>query len=218
MEAVALHLKGVALRWYSTTILRERDPAAVRWHEFESLFLARFDQQVEDPFNRWLDYTLDNNTTVAAYFQEKIQRGNDAGISEKNQIAGLTRGMPTRYRSMLGVAGTIATTTEWLARAQNLEYTFKDDNKTSFKRDGLKAVSSGSQFPPSTGSKPEAGKVTTNKAPSVPCQICARNGKPNQMHWHRECPNKGIQRVQTGEAEAEDPDQGNAQGSLDSSD
>ena len=220
MEAVAMHLKGDALRWYSTTILNDKDPATVPWREFEDSFLARFDQQPEDRFSRWIDYTLDSNTTVANYFQEKIQRGNDAGLSEKNQIAGLSRGMPTRYRSLLGVAGVIKTTSEWLARAQHLEYTFKDEPKSSgFKKEGFKSNSGITSLrAPTAGSKPEAGKTPISKTPSVPCQICARSGKPNQMHWHRECPNRGIPRVQTGEAEPEDQDQGNAQGSLDSSD
>lgn len=217
VEALCMHLASTAQKWYSTTFLEEEEINDITWSRFKEAFLHRFDQVVEDPLTKWLDFVLDSNQDVASYFQEKTQLGNAARQDQRNQVTGLTRGMPMRYKSIL-VTAAIKTPSEWLALAQKLEHTFKGDkNSTQFKKDLYKGPNSSSVPRPTTmDNKPEIGKTTQVKTPFAPCQICARIGKPNQMHWHRDCPSKTMPRVQTGEVES--IDQGNVEGSLASSD
>lgn len=139
------------------------------------------------------------------YFEEKIQLGNAARLDERNQISGLTRGMPQRYKAILLTAA-VRTTSEWLALAQKLEQSFKTERSSmppvrrfinnSYAGNGrgpgfvaANAITQGtawnrdSQSPAHVGSGP-----AIRRPPRDPCQICVRAGKGNLFHWHSDCP------------------------------
>lgn len=210
VEAVGMHLSGMALKWYSSTILEVHmgELSDIPWDSFKDRFLKRFDQKVDDPLVKWLDYKLENSLEIANYFQEKIHLGNMARQDEGNQISGLTLGLPARYKTALATAGRISSTSEWLSIAQKLEAAFKINNFVAKK-----------EFKPFRPSTTEGRAVTafpaktSSKAPFDACRICAKKGKPNQMHWHRECPHKNEIRVNM--ADNDEEIQGNDECSLD---
>ena len=214
IEAIGMHLSGKALRWYSSTILEIRDLDTVRWEEFKRLFMDAYNRKTDSPLDRWLDYTLEQAGDVETYFTEKTHLGNLASQNMANQISGLTRGMTDRFKFALATSQHITTTNEWFNTAKRLESINnarkQHDNKKPFNQQ--KRENSGN----SNSKKPEDPRQASN-SPRFPCQICAKQGKPNQMHWQNSCPNKPVGRVNVTE-DTQDEDQahqGNEDSSLD---
>lgn len=217
VEAIGMHLSGLALKWYSSTILEVHpgELCDMSWDTFKDKFVHRFEQRVEDPLVKWLDYKLDHNMEVANYFQEKIHLGNLARQDEGNQISGLTLGMPVRYKTAFATAGIIKDIHEWLAIAQKLEGAYKLDKAPTaqtFKRDAKPFVPR--EAARDYASKP-AGSQGFSRPPMLPCSICTRKGRPDQHHWHNECPLKTVARVNAADGTERDSEPGNAEGSLD---
>lgn len=209
IEAIGMHLSGVALKWYSSTILEVRELYSLDWHEFKEAFLERFDHKTDSPLDKWLDYTLEKSNDVATYFNEKVHLGNLARQNLENQISGLTRGMPSRYRMAFATSGRVSTINAWLAMAQKLESAYSKTDRAPVGKpfNQVRRDNTGNN-----SVKPEASRTT---APKVQCQICAKQGKPGQMHWHSQCPNKLVGRVNVAEDVDQEDHQGNEESSLD---
>lgn len=207
MNAIGMHLTGDAARWYSSTIVDVHGLGTVSWEHFKDAFEARYCHKTHSPLIKWIEFKLSGSSDVHSYYTEKTHLGSQAKMSTENQIDGLTYGLPARYQAAMATVGTITTTTQWLMVVQKLEAVFKKDNVvTTVRKD----------------TRPRQENWNTgNRPPPEACKICAKIGKANQMHWHKDCPNRVVRRVTAAEAAEEElalqgtDRQGNVEGSLD---
>ena len=141
-----------------------------------------------------MDRTLKTEETIQAYFLEKRRLMDLAGQTEENQIALLTRGLPSKLMKAQVAASRPRTTADWLEIALAVENTLKssDDTAKPDRKPRLARVNhvddqgnSGTRGQFGLGSS-QPNRSVSNQNPNTPCPVY-RLGQW-EFHWKKNCP------------------------------
>lgn len=131
--------------------------------------------------------------SVQIYFDDKMKYMRQCQLTDADMVSMLTEGVHFALKPHLRAARPDTPLT-WLAIAQELEldaerakFRMKFKTKSSLSADLIRHVDPHVEL-----------KSNTKRLPPTPCAICKRFGKPKEMHWHSECPNKGKKAPNSG--------------------
>ena len=142
-----------------------------------------------------MDRTLKTGETIQAYFLEKRRLLDLAGQTQENQIALLTRGLPSKLKKAQVAASRPRTTADWLEIALAVENTLKstdDTAKTDRKSRPVRVNhvndhgTNGARGQSGSGQS-QSNRFDSNQSPSTLCPICRLLGQ-REFHWKRNCP------------------------------
>jgi len=189
------YLKGEALAWYADEITK--DPK-ISWDECSVQMLSRFGEPLVRPLVAAQRRIFSRQDTVQKYFDEKMRLLRQCDLDDTDIVSQLTEGMPMSYRTSLIVAQPSAAV-QWLTVALQLEqsyakYSPRTTPQTNFmSKPGF-----------NNNKKPFMDKQPARKPPTA-CKICEKLNKPNQWHWHSDCPNRNTQANKQPANEANNP-------------
>ena len=187
------HVSNEAMQW----LVREIAPirATLTWDQVKTRMVDRFKRSVHNHLEQAMDRMLKNGETIQAYFLEKRRLLDLAGQTQENQIALLTRGLPSKLMKAQVAASRPRTTADWLEIALAVENTLKssDDTAKPDRKPRPARVNhvndqgnSGTRGQFGSGSS-QPNRSDSNQNPNTPCPVCRLFGQ-REFHWKRNCP------------------------------
>ena len=187
------HVSNEAMQW----LVREIAPirATLTWDQVKTRMVDRFKRSVHNHLEQAMDRTLKTGETIQAYFLEKRRLLDLAGQTQENQIALLTRGLPSKLMKAQAAASRPRTTADWLEIALAVENTLKstDDTAKTDRKSRPARVNhvndhgtNGARGQSGSGQS-QSNRFDSNQSPSTPCPICRLLGQ-REFHWKRNCP------------------------------
>ena len=186
LYALTRHLNSEALTWYARSIAPI--VTTITWTECRTKMLKRFGRFVTDCVIQAMDRRLQPKDTVLSYFNEMMTLLSQSDVTEKVQVALLTRGMPESFRSHI-VTHNPQTTDHWIELALALEetkskrfnkphegtlFTQRKDKKLNIKK-------------PFNDYKTGTRQFDFSKPPRKPCPNCTGLGE-RSFYWRKFCP------------------------------
>lgn len=184
------HLEGHAINWFAEDIVPTL--TTISWAECKALLISRFGRAPVRPILEAQKRYLRKQETVQDYYLDKLQLLRQTGLTEGDQVAMLTDGMPVHYRNAL-ISAQITRPTSWLSVAQQLESSFarirpaqqqqQQHHNTQQRQPAFAAAAA-------APSRSNNRSRDNSKKPSTPCRYCKEAGQDGQFHWHNDCPRK----------------------------
>lgn len=180
---VVRHLDGDALTWFAHHVIPIIP--SLDWMAVRKLFIARFQNVTIRPLIAASDLYLKPTGTVTQYFNDKMRLLQRTTLTDLDQVALLTKGMPPKYKAHF-IASTINKPSEWLLVALELESTFKkfEAKANYFQRNDPKGTHTRAPMAAQAAPAP----VKKDKRDPPPCRFCKDKGI-DVNHWHAVCPN-----------------------------
>ena len=186
------HVSNEAMQW----LVREIAPirATLTWAQVKTA-INRFKRTVHNHLEQAMDRVLKEGETIQAYFLEKRRLLDLAGQTQENQIALLTRGLPSKLMKAQVAASRPRTTADWLEIALAVENTLKTNEDTAKPdRKSRPARVNHINDQGNTGQRGQfrsgqshSNRSDSNQNPNTPCPVCRLFGQ-REFHWKRNCP------------------------------
>jgi len=174
------------------------------WNEIKAVVIDRFSILATSYLDQAMSRTLKPGESVAEYYNTMIGLLSRTTIrTESDRMDFLTKGLPQQVRQRVEESRfQCKTTTDWLKLASAVQKNVASTAvSTAFRppiRPSFKPSQLAFQKPPA--STIQKSTPRTGKPPSQ-SRHCASNGKPNQFHWHKDCPQKPVPSVRYGVGE-----------------
>lgn len=175
------YLEKQALDFFMQEITK--DINTLTWDSVKKQMIDRFDGIQIDPIIEVTRTYLKRGDTINQYYKTKVYHMNRAKLPEATQVTYLTMGLPADWKPLFAYP-VHTTTREWLVHALNLEESFRNKDK------GKQAASRQTKDRESKRAIANQASARSSKPPPYPCMTCKNLGKPEELHWHSDCPNK----------------------------
>lgn len=179
------YLTDDALNWFASEVVPHR--ATKTWEQVKIGFFERFGVASADPLVEAQHRRYRRDDTIQKYYDEKISLLRQTNLTEHEKISQLTDGMPWSWKPHF-ISSSLTSTVNWLSKALQLETVLRKPEQQKGKQNYQSRQRPLVAAPVST--KPMTKQWNKNKddRPPAPCKICAAAGKPDEYHWHRQCP------------------------------
>lgn len=194
------YLDGSAITWFSEEIIPQLD--SLKWSQVRDLMIKRHGRQHISPIVAATSRKLQINETVQSYYDDKMRYLRQTTLTEKDQAAILTEGLP-KYIQKSFVPARISNPVDWLTVALDIEALFGPSGLNAPK---LNSAQGAVREHPSqqkqrsiqvyaTTAKASGSGNKPKKVPPKPYRICEEKGIRDAMHWHADCPNKTQRQI-----------------------
>ena len=160
------NVSNEAMQW----LVRDVVPIRARLNrtQVKARIIDRFKRSVHNHVEQAIDRVLKPGEATQAYFLEERRLLGLAGQTQENQIAWLTRGLPSKLMKAQVAASRPRTKADWLANALAMENTVKstDDNKAERKPRSARVDHVTGQSNPGRKGQSWSGQSQPNKSGS----------------------------------------------------